>query len=936
MLKLLTRCLLAVAFAATAVSAYAQPAQTGTIAGEVKDSSGAIVPGVTMTLTSEDRGFVRSTVTDENGKYVFLAVPIGSYVLEAALQGFRTEQATGNLVETDKTTSVAFTMSIGALTDTVQVIGDTPIVDPTTVTQVTRLTRDEFEKLPVGRNYQSLIGAAPGVVGTGNVNSGGALTSNNMFIIDAVDTTDPTTGTFGTNLNFEAIQEISILTSAAGAEYGRAPGAIVNVITKSGTNRYEGSFKYIIINDDWAAQNSTVNQVTGASLARVKFDKVNPVYSFTGGGPIIKNRAFAFGTYEYSKSTTPQRQTTGTIPEDFQQSTKNKFLNVRGTVQIAEGHTAWVKYFESPTDGFVIDYWASATNSAAERESLTSQNQTADNWAAQWSGALKSNWAMEAAFAKYASILTVSPFELSNRLSNAPVTSFADNKTYNGATFDGSTNRPRKQFNVSSTWFLSPGGRGHSVKVGYDLQDLESGAQFDFPNKQRYFADNYIQATNTAVFGPSSVRRDYDSGASISTGLIHSVFARDKFELADRISIEAGVRFEKQTGTSDVGSSTVDTSVIAPRLSGTFDLSGDGKTLVTGSWGRYHASIIQGFSDAFATIAQQTNYDNYVWNGTQFVFSNRVQLSGSSFTPNLDLTPYHVDEATVGFQRQIGRYIGAGVRFIARNWGDIIDDIQTFNPDNSVNRQVVNYDEAKHTYRGIQFTAEKRFSDNWNAGMSYTYSRTRGNHFANNFTTLGDFLDAQCRTTVDLTIGNNGVIPCAEVNNGANQYGSPTFDRPHNFKMNAAYTRPFGPVSLTLAGLTEALSKFRYEKQRTMNVLLPGTLTNQGTTVTYFYDERGSDPVEGMEWYLDTSIEATWRIAGTNQAGIKTEIFNITNRQEQMRSNNITWCGSDAFATCGAAIQNFGKATSRASYRGGVTTPMTYTRALRFSFIYRF
>ncbi len=218
--------------------------------------------------------------------------------------------------------------------------------------------------------------------------------------------------------------------------------------------------------------------------------------------------------------------------------------------------------------------------------------------------------------------------------------------------------------------------------------------------------------------------------------------------------------------------------------------------------------------------------------------------------------------------------------------------------------------------------------------MSYTYSRTRGNHFDNNFTTLGDFLDAQCRTTVDLTIGNNGIIPCAEVNNGANKYGSPTFDRPHNFKLNAAYARPFGPVSVTVGGLTEALSKFRYEKQRTMNVLLPGTSTNQGATTTYFYDERGSDPLEGMEWYLDNSVEATWRIAGTNQAGVKAEIFNVTNRQEQLRSDNVVWCGSDAFATCGAGIQNFGKATSRASYRGGVAN--TNTRALRFSLIYRF
>jgi outer membrane receptor protein involved in Fe transport len=933
MFRLLTRCLLIAALVAPAAPAFAQPAQTGTISGDVKDATGGALPGVTVTITSQDRGFSRSTVTDENGRYVFPAVPIGQYTINAVLQGFETAAATDNLVEVDKTTIVAFEMKVGALTDTVQVIGETPIVDPTTVTATTRLSRDEFDKLPVGRSYQALIGTAPGVVGTGNVNSAGALTSNNLFVIDAVDTTDPTTGTFGTNLNFEAIQEVSVLTNAVGAEYGRAQGAIVNVITKSGTNRFEGSFKYIFQNDDWNAQNKTVNQVTGASLERVKFDKVNPIYSFAGGGPIWRNHAFFFGTWELSKNTTPQRQTAGLVPEDFQQSTESKFANIRGTMQLAEGHTAWVKYYRSPTDGFVIDYWGAAFT--GDREALTAQNQTAENWAAQWSGVLRNNWSMEAAAATYSSTITVDTFE-QGVLSSAPIESIADGKVYNGATFVGFVDRPRQQFNIASNWFLSAGARSHNIKVGYDFQNTESGAQFDYPNRQYYIAESYDPVSRTPTFGPNSVRQDYDSGASISNGKAHAVFARDKMELTDRLSLEAGLRWERQTGDSDIGQQTVDTNVIAPRLSATYDVGGDGNSLVTGSYGRYYANIIQDFSDAFAQVAQQTNYDNYVWNGTTFVFQNRVQLSGgdSGFLPNLDLKPYHMDEATIGFSRQFGRNLGASVRFISRTWGNLIDDVRTFNAEGDVERQVLNYDAAERNYKGVQLTAEKRFSNNWNAQASYTYSRTRGNHFLENFTPLGDYIDAQCRTTVDLTIGTNGVLPCAEVQNGPNKFGAPTYDRPHNFKLAGAYTRPVGPVNLTIGALTEALSKFRYEQQRTVNVLLPGTLSNQGSTATYFYNERGASPVEGMEWYLDTSVEGTWRIYSTAQAGFKAEIFNVTDRQEQLRSNNFTWCGSDVGTGCATARANFGKATSRASFRGGLAG--TQPRAFRFSLIFRF
>ena len=925
MLRVLTRYCLILALVATGVSSVdAQPSQTGTVAGEVKDSTGAVIPGVDVTLTSQDRGFARSAVSDANGRFVFPAVPIGQYTLEAALMAFKTARAVDNLVETGKTTAVNLTLEIGARTEAVQVTGATPIVDPTTATVTTRLRREEFESLPVGRSYQALIGAAPGVVGTGNVNALGALTSNNVFIIDAVDTTDPTTGTFGTNLNYEAIQEISIYTSAASVEYGRAQGAIVNVVTKSGTNRFEGSAKYIFLNDDWDKQNSTKSQVTDASLARVKFDQINPTYSFTGGGPLWKNRAWFFGTWELGQSTSPQRQTVGQIPEDFQQVREDKYSNIRGTVQVREGHTAWVKYYQSPSDGFVIDYWGSA----AEREALNAQNQTATNWAAQWSGVLRNNWAMEAAYADYGSLITVDTFEASGRLGNAPIFNVAESKYYNGATFVGFVERPRQQFNVASNWFLTWGGQSHNIKAGYDFQRLESGSQFDYPNRQQYFADNYVQATNTAVFGPDSFRRDFDSGASRSNGRIHALFLRDKFELSNRISVEAGVRWEKQTGSSDVGSGTVDSTVIAPRVSATYDLAGDGKSLVVGSYGRYYASILQGFSDAFATVPQQTNYDNYSWDGSRFVFSNRVQLSGSTFRPNLNLKPSYMDEMTIALQRQFGQSTGMAVRFITRDWNNLIDDVRTLNPDNTIQRQVVNYDPAVRKYRGVQMTLEKRLANNWNTGASYTYSRTRGNHFDNTFSGLGDYLDAQCRTTADTTIGNGGVVPCAEVSNGSNKYGAPIYDRPHNIKLNAAYTRPFGPVMVTVAGLSEFISKRRYEKQRTVNVLRPGTLINAGPTLTYFYTERGSSQLEGLENYLDFATDVTWKVAGTHQAGFKAEIFNITNNEEQIINNNVTWCGTTATAACTTAVNNFGKASARGSF--------LQPRRFRFSLVYRF
>jgi Carboxypeptidase regulatory-like domain/TonB-dependent Receptor Plug Domain len=915
------RGLLAVLFLSASTLVSAQPAQTGTLSGFVRDTTGGVLPGVSVTATSDERGFSRSAVTDASGKYLFPSLPAGNYSITVSLSGFEPVRISGNAVVSERTTSVSATLKPGGLTEVVEVAGETPIVDMTNTSVSTSVRKEEYEKIPLGRSYQTMLARAPGVVGTGNVNSSGALTSNNQFLMDGIDTTDPTTGTFGSNLNFEAIQEVAVATNGVSAEYGRAVGAVVNVITKSGTNKFEGSAKYIATNDLWSAQNKTKSETTGASLSRVIFEKTNPVYSFTLGGPIMKDKVWFFGAYENSKNTTPQRQTVGSIPEDYQQTTESKFWNVRLTAQVAKNHQVWVKYFESPTNGFVIDYWGAA----GERAALTRQDQTADNWAGQWAGVLKPNWTMEASAGKYASILTVSTFQAGRGGSSAPHFNLADSKYYNGATFDGFTNRPRKQGNIATTYFTTIGSNSHSFKLGVDYQTVESGAEFKYPEGRLYLDTSFDQRTGTFV--PNS-RRDYETGPSVSDGKTLAVYLRDKFEVGKRVFLEAGLRFEKQTGESDQGAGTVDVSTLSPRLSGSFDISGDGKNLIVGNVGRFYQGIIQSFSDAFGAIPQQANYNNMVWNGSAYVLQNVVRVSGSNFPPNTDLKPTYVDEQTIGLQRQFGNSMGVGVRYVHRKWGNLIDDTREVNAAGSVVRNVLNYEDAERSYNGIQFTFERRFSNNWSTQASYTWSKTEGNHFDTVFSALGDYTAASCRTTVDTSIGVNGVLPCSEVQDGANKYGAPTYDRPHNIKFSASYVKRVGRVNLVGGTLIDAISKTTFSKTRTVNVLLPGTLTNAGPTATYYYAPIGSERIPGMAWTADLNFEATLQILKTRQAGLRAEIFNVTDRQEKTAVNSTLFCNSASNATCTANLASFGKATARGSFQ----TP----RQLRFTAVVRF
>jgi hypothetical protein len=870
-------------------------------------------------------------VTDGAGRFLFASVQLGKYTIKVTLSSFEEKTVTDNLVEAEKTTNVPISLKLATLEVSTTVTGQTPVVDATNQTQQTRLRADEFQMMPYGRNYQTLIGQAPGVVGTGNVNAHGALTSNNQFLFDGVNTTDPTTGTFGSNLNFESIQEIVIRTSSVGVEFGRGTGAIVDVITKSGTNRPEGSFKYLMTNDDWNAIETTKSEVANADgsfteLKRTKFDKVNPVYSLTLGGPAIKNRLWGFMAYENAKNTTPQRNTTGktaALNENYQQTTDSPFWLVRVTSQVAPNHNVWFKYHTSPTNGFVIDYWGRS----AELFALTQQDQGNESWAGQWTSVLGSKWTAEVMAATAKEFINVVPYKASPLDNGAPYWDYTDNRYYNGATFDGYVKRPRTQASAAASYFTTLGGNTHNLKFGFDWQGMNSENSFRYPTNQFFTIANFQAATRAFTLETDiSERDDFEDAPSKSDGNQTAFYVRDKFELGARVNLEAGVRIEKQTGKSDVGKTTVNATSVAPRFSGSYAVTSDGKTLVVGSFGRFHDGILQGFSDSFANVPQQTNYDAYIWNGSAFVFSSSSTSAANPFTPNEKITPRHLDEFTLGFERQLSNVVGIGVRFITRDWSNFVDDVITFNADGTRNRRVANIDSADRTYKGLELTAEKRFASNWTGSASYTYSQTRGNHFGNDFTALEDFKDATCRQTADSGLLGGGNFPCSEV--ASKLTGKPTFDRPHLLKMNGAYSRPFGPVNVTAGMVANFTSKTTYSKTRAGVQVLAPSGSPSGATFTYNYEGVGSERVPGLLSLIDLSLEASYRAYKRANFGMKFDTFNLFNNEEKVNVSNTTWCVGDSSPACTLARTNFGKATGRDRF----TTPRTF----RFTFLVRY
>jgi len=226
------------------VSVFAQT--TGTVEGAITDQSNAPLPGVTVELTSPNLQGTRTAVTSADGRYRFPAVPPGPYKVTAELAGFGKVEKRAT-VSLDSTAQVNLSLQLSTTAE-ITVTGEAPMVDVASTTQGSNYSAKVIEKLPVGRNYADIVFTQPGVQADFGETQGrslaisiyGSTSSENLFLIDGVNTTNVIKGFQGKDINSEFIQEVEVKTGGYQAEYGRNTGGVVNVITKSGGNEFHG------------------------------------------------------------------------------------------------------------------------------------------------------------------------------------------------------------------------------------------------------------------------------------------------------------------------------------------------------------------------------------------------------------------------------------------------------------------------------------------------------------------------------------------------------------------------------------------------------------------------------------------------------------------------------------------------------------------------
>jgi hypothetical protein len=294
---------------------------TGRISGAVADSSGAVLPGVTVTVTQQGTGLSRTATTDQTGAYVFVSLPVGTYDVSAELAGFKKAVKTGYQLVADGRVTADFGLDVGGISEVVEVSVHGETVNTTSGEIARVVDREQVQNLALnGRQYLQLATLIPGApllddnainIMTGlaiNTSVNGSRTNTSLLTVDGGFNMDSGSNNSQiSNVGIDFIEEVSIKTANFSAEYGRNSGANINVVTRSGSNDFKGSAYEYHRNDNLDA-NDFFSNARGVDKARLRYND----FGWSLGGPIQKNRLFFFAGEEWKKIrrvTTPALRT---------------------------------------------------------------------------------------------------------------------------------------------------------------------------------------------------------------------------------------------------------------------------------------------------------------------------------------------------------------------------------------------------------------------------------------------------------------------------------------------------------------------------------------------------------------------------------------------------------------------------------------------------
>jgi outer membrane receptor protein involved in Fe transport len=592
---------------------------TGSIAGTIRDESGAVLPGVTVTLTGPSLQRESVVVTSAaDGTYRIPLVPPGTYRVAMTLSGFTAHQRDAVGVAVNQQTTVDVTLGVGALAETIQVSGDAPLIQVARADVTNIVTQATIDALPLnGRNYTDLLalvaGAKPNPDPSGsNIAIFGERAGAVSYLVDGAENNDPVNG--GALLRFtqDAIKEFEVITTGYEAEFGRAQGGIANIVTRSGTDALTGRGFWFVRNDKLDSSNIPDPSPLPAGYvapAPPKLDRHQ--WGGTLGGPIVKDKAFFFGSFEKLNETRGVNFDLTKIPAFVRSgiATPSGVENF-GVAPTRDGFTGLFKVDGNLSQNHRLT--GSFNRSTQNDEGLLANPLTAGTLALPSAAATRAQPASSVILRETA-VLRKSLFlestadyvrgETGNNLDQSKRSEpllllLRSGFLQTGAPSGGKTDQLSERYQVaqSLSYFVAGRGGEHQFKFGWDLNrigltgysqvtnDVEYSPGYSSPDPAAPFARAFalygFQQSAARFFFLSS-RPDGSLNLDVKT-TDTSLYAQDRWRLSSRLSVNAGIRYDYSSLFGDYK------KAFGPRLGVAWDLAGSHTTILKADVGLFY------------------------------------------------------------------------------------------------------------------------------------------------------------------------------------------------------------------------------------------------------------------------------------------------------------------------------------------------------------